>query len=121
MTYRELLGFTPNMGMFEMVPAWALVPDSVKASLPSTLVSAFDALSTAVGLYIFYVNAYNGYQTLLAAAQKISISASFPAGTASAGAYIASAAGKVVRTGYKNLADIASGSLSSLLDSEIPV
>lgn len=121
MTIRELMGFTPNMGVFEIAEAWPQVPQSVKALLPAAVVQSMDALVMTISAYNLLITTYNTMKTTLDLLNQAQISASLPPNPATAAGVAAKEAAKIAMSqaasGLTN-----SGALIQLaLDQNIPL
>jgi len=121
MKYRDIVGFTPNMGPFEIVDAWNMVPQALKDKLPQAIKDAIDAVSTIVGIY-------NGAMTLVTAANKaldlakqIKTAASLPPDSTVPIAIGTKIAMKMSADQFFNQLTNVMNPLSGLMDQEIPI
>lgn len=87
MTARELLGWTTNMGAFEIAIAWAVVPTATKNQLPSSLVSSLNLFAIAIGIYNSAVGTYNTAKMILDQVNQAQVIVSLPTNPAVAADY----------------------------------
>ena len=121
MTFRELIGFTPNMGPFEIAAAWPSVPAAIKSKLPPAVVQSMDAVAFAVNAYKILVTTYSNLKPAIDLFKQGVLTASMPAGASIPAQEAATIAAKIavgqVVGGLMN-----SGTLIQLaLDQNVPI
>ena len=95
MTFRELIGFTPNMGVFEIAETWTDVPAAIKSKLPPAVVQSIDALAIAVTAYSALIAVYGIAKQVMDTVNQAQISASLPPNPAPAAGVVAKEAAKM--------------------------
>ena len=120
MTYRQLLGFTPSMGAFELVAIWAIIPASIKEKLPKELKDVLDALALVVTLYNVAIQTYNAAKIALDKVNQIQVAASLPTNPAVAAGVATEVAAKVALEQALNGVNDMVNSFSNVLDKEVP-
>lgn len=121
MTLRELIGATPNMGVFEISVIWLALPDSIKSMVPRPLRESLDKLMGLVAAYKTAVSVYLGLKKALQIATQAAAKAPAPPVQAAlAAAEVAEKAGEVSMNEAGRALTTAFSPIAAALDKEMP-
>ena len=120
MTIRQLIGITPNMGMFQFAVIWAAVPAETKARIAGNIVSVFDAFVPLVIAYQTALSVYTPLKKALEDIKQVQTAVSLPLNPGVTAAIVADEAQEVVVSAAETIVeDEYNNTVNALLDTEI--